>query len=293
MSKIVVTFPYNGEPVVELFLSYLGDIVDEFVIVEACQTFSGIKKNELYIERFKTVFEEHAEKQRQKESDKGKVTLLVIDEFPEMPIDWPQQKGQAYMTPESYPSWFRENYQRDYAMSYIKKEYKDQRYILVGVDADEIPRKEFVKELPKNYFAFNNPVFLQLNMFYYNFKWTKKYLWYHPYIVNEIGAEKYTLSDMRTRMPKNQIMRDAGWHASYFLTKKDLVRKIEGFAHRECDITHRKTDAFLDQCLYQGKDISERGSEEDLVPYEVHKLPVELQEFHRKITFIQRYCPLL
>lgn len=292
MSKIVVTFPYNGEPVVELYLEYLGDIVDEFVIVEARHTFSGIKKPELYIEQFKAVFDEHVAKKAKINDGKGKVKLLVIDEFPEMPHDWPERKGQAYMTPESYPSWFRENYQRDYAMTYIKEAYKDQRFILIGVDADEIPRKEFVKELAKNYYAFNNPVFMQLNMFYYNFHWIKKYHWYHPYIVNEIGAHKYTLSDMRTRMAKTQFLPDAGWHASYFLTKKDLIRKIEGFAHRECDISHRKTNAFLDECLYQGRDISERGTGEDLIPYDVQKLPKELQDFHRKIQFIQRYSIL-
>jgi beta-1,4-mannosyl-glycoprotein beta-1,4-N-acetylglucosaminyltransferase len=280
-AKVIATFPYNGEPVVELQLAYLSNVVDEFVLVEAATTFSGRNKSQMYMDTFADILRQYPN-----------VTLLKINEFPEMPADWPEKKGQEYMTPESYESWFRENYQRDYVAEYIKNKYKGQYYIVIGIDADEIPKKEFVQELRKNYFAFNECVYLQMEMFYYNFAWVKKYPWYHPFIVNDVGFGKYTLSDMRTRLPKRQVMKGAGWHASYFLTKKDLIRKIEGFAHRECDITHRKCNEFLNQCLYLGLDISERGEAENLVPYDVNILPVEFVDFQEKMVFLQRYAIL-
>lgn len=280
-AKVIVTFPYNGEPIVELQLSYLQDVVDEFVIVEAYQTNSGKPKETIYYEKHAAVFAKYP-----------KATFLTIEKYPEMPVDWPQKKGQEYMNEGSYASWFRENYQRDYVTKYIAQKYRQEEYIVIAVDVDEIPRKEFVQEMHKNYFAFNEPVYFEMDMFYYNFEWVKKYKWYHPYVVNDIGFVKWSLSDMRTRLPKRKFMQNAGWHASYFLSKRDLIRKIEGFAHRECDISHRKTDAFLDRCLYKGLDISERGDGEDLQRYDLTKLPHELREFQAKIVFLQRYSAL-
>lgn len=284
-AKVICTFPYNGEPIVELQLEYLKDVVDEFVIVESRYTNSGIAKPELYFDKFHSVFA----------NSTAKITQLVIDEFPEMPSDWPKTKGQEYMNGSSYDSWYRENYQRDYAANYIKDTYNNETspYIVIGVDADEIMCKEYITELAKNYFALNDPVYLQMDMFYYNFQWSKKYKWYHPYVVNDIGFCKYTMSDMRTRMPKTKYMKEAGWHASYFLSKKDLIRKLEGFAHRECDIKHRKTDEFLNKCLYEGLDISERGDEEQLVSYSGYsQLPEELLKFQKKLMFLQRYSTM-
>lgn len=55
MSKVVDTFLFFQElDLLEIRLAYLNDFVDEFVIVEACQTFSGKPK------RF--VFEENRER---------------------------------------------------------------------------------------------------------------------------------------------------------------------------------------------------------------------------------------
>ncbi len=279
--KVIVTFPYNGEPVVELQLKYLHDVVDEFVIVEAAQTFSGVPKERMYMDKHADLFRAYP-----------KVTLLQIDIFPPMPSEWPALKGQEYMTPESYESWFRENYQRDYAANYIQQKYKDDVFIVIGIDADEIPKKEYIEEMRANYFAFNECVYMQMEMFYYHFGWIKGYQWYHPYVVNDIGFAKWSLSDMRTRLKKRKVMRNAGWHASYFLPKKDLIRKIEGFAHRECDIEHRKTDKFLDLCLRTGLDISERGEGENLRLYDTRALPKELLDFQEKIQFLQRYSAL-
>ena len=49
--KIIDLFIYNGEPVVELRLPYLGPYVDEVVVVEARTTFSGRAKPQLFVER--------------------------------------------------------------------------------------------------------------------------------------------------------------------------------------------------------------------------------------------------
>ena len=49
--KVIDLFIYNGEPVVELRLPYLGPYVDEIVVVEGRTTFSGRAKPQLFVER--------------------------------------------------------------------------------------------------------------------------------------------------------------------------------------------------------------------------------------------------
>lgn len=54
---IIDTFPYNGEMVAELRLKHLYGDADEFIIVESRVTHSGHKKEFLYVDRDRHIFE--------------------------------------------------------------------------------------------------------------------------------------------------------------------------------------------------------------------------------------------
>lgn len=279
MAKVVDTFSYNGEPIVELRLEYLAEVVDLFVIVEARYTHAGDKKDSLYIEKHASVFAPY----------KDKIQFLVIDEFPSMPEEWPEKFGESYMTPQSYEAWYRERYQRDKAGEYLLDKYKNDLYIVIASDADEIVRKDIVANLKSEYFAFRDPVYLGMKFYYYHFQWRKKFPWYHAFIINDLGLAKHSLSHCRTNAKKARVIHEAGWHASYFFNWKDLQRKLESFAHRECDQKNHKDVSFIRACIQRGKDISERGDEEDLIFESVQGLPPIFQEFQRKLLFLQEY----
>ena len=61
---IIDTFPYNGELVTELRLKYLYGAVDEIMVVESRMTFSGKRKEFLYTDRDRKVFDPYVDKVR-------------------------------------------------------------------------------------------------------------------------------------------------------------------------------------------------------------------------------------
>lgn len=273
-------FSYNGEPIVELRLQYLAPYVDQFVIVEARETHSGMRKEQLYIEKFAEVFEPY----------KKKIHFIVIDEFPQMPEDWPSTKGNnAYMRDISYESWYRETYQRDIAKDYLLGKFAQNEFLVICGDADEILRGNVVSDMRKQYFALCDPVYIEMDFYYYNFSWKKKGKWYHAFMINDMGLRKASLSYYRTDFVKNRVVKNAGWHGSYFFNVADLQRKLASFAHRECDVEQNKTQAHLAQCLREGCDISRRGDGEDCVKSGLETLPFAFQEFQKKLVFLQTY----
>jgi hypothetical protein len=276
---IIDTFSFNGEPIVELRLKYLYKHVDEIIIVEACETHAGTVKEGLYIDKHALIFRPYL----------AKIKFLVIDKFPDMPERWVEQQGSDYMTTGSHDAWFRERYQRDYAQEYIKAKYKNDRYIAMVCDVDEIPSVKTVQSLRSNYFGLTHPLRFEMKFFYYNFSWVKKFMWYHAYCINDLGASRQTFSQMRTAIAQHMCIRDAGWHASYFFNTQGLRRKLESFAHRECDVADHKKNDYLDYCIRFGKDVSARGEGEDLVDHDVSMLPKEFQDFQRNLMFLQEF----
>jgi Glycosyltransferase family 17 len=284
---VIDTFPYNGEPVLPLRLQLLQDTVDEFVLVEARQTHSGLQKDVLFTDLHRHLWEPY----------QHKVTILIIDQFPD-----PTQEAldlllaaNPYIHADSVTSWFKEAYQRDFAYNYIQQQYAEQSYVVIVSDVDEIPRPDIVKHTvaaPANYKLFDAPVHLEMDMFYYNFRWQHHTPWTHAFVVNDRGCRRLNgrLTAARGVPPESKIVA-SGWHASYFFATDGIIRKLRSFAHTEFG-----SEEFLDaqkirQCLEQGCNIlgPRREKTEPLTEFDVSSLPQELQDFQTKLVFLQRF----
>lgn len=260
---LIDIFSYNGESILDLRLRYLAPYVDAFVIVEAAFTHSGEAKGQLFVES--EAFRQVADC----EDVRDKIHVLIVGEFPPRPEGW---EAEAYMTEGSHESWWREQYQRDFAADYCLRTFGSGSDTIFSVcDIDEIPHAELMEDIQAvgaKEALLNKPTYLEMKMFYYNFNWMKKYLWSHAFVINAEGLAELRrngvgFSAIRTRLPRGQVIKDAGWHCSYFLSRDDIRRKLEAFAHRECDREVFKTDDHLDKCLTQGLDLMGRGKEED------------------------------
>jgi beta-1,4-mannosyl-glycoprotein beta-1,4-N-acetylglucosaminyltransferase len=253
--KIIDIISFNGEPIIELRIKYLYEYVDKFFVIEAKETHSGKIKDEIYStnEYFKNIFQKYADK----------INIVIIDKFPDMPNDWIDTNNDCYMNTKSYDSWFREHFQRNCIVNYLDN-YKP--YIALVCDSDEIPNIEILNILRNNYEYVNEPCFLKMKFYYYNFNWIKKESWYSAYIINDKGIDKYKdLTKCRLKIPKNIILDNGGWHCSYFLSYNDISRKLESFAHREFDIENIKNKDYYLLCINSGKDIFNRGEHENLI----------------------------
>jgi hypothetical protein len=275
--KIFDTFCYNGEPIALLHIEYLYDILDMFIIVEARESHAGIKKEELYFKKYATDFAPYMDK----------IHYIIVENFSEIENDTTWQP-EIWMSEKAYESWRREQYQRNYAMVYLKTiKYP---YFLYCGDVDEIPDRALFIRLhcdpatcDRLYNEIQDALHIEMVFFYYNFKWHKIYKWYHAYLTTNKCVQKFTLSELRLMKPQahTQYILNGGWHCSYFQSFKDIRRKCESFAHRECDCEEYKTDAHIQHCFNTGADIFNRGCFEDLKIY-IGELPEQFKIFQDK-----------
>ena len=259
--KLIDCFPYNGESIVSHRLEKMAKYVDIIYVIESWYTHSGNKKDFLYIEKNADVFKPYLDK----------IIFLVIPEFPPMPEEWRKShENSSWM--KDLASWWNESYQRNYVFSELKKMSNinnfNFRYILIVSDVDEILNDNVMLSLnPSSYNEIgSDPVFLEMDFFYYSWSWKKKYKWYHAFIMTDMLAKKDTdVSKIRVDVEKRRICPNAGWHLSYFMPADELVRKLSSFAHRECDQDGFRKKEWIEECLATGKDLYKRGEYEDCV----------------------------
>lgn len=258
--KIIDTFCFNGEPIVKLRLQYLCQQVDEFVIIEAEFTHSGKKKPFLYKNIYRDWFEPYI----------TKIHWIVVSTFPEITESWYlKYKVHSWMG-SNHDHWFREAYQRDASIDYIQKTYESERYILCVCDVDEIPDAHSLDFLrgKDTFERLTEPLYLEMVFFYYSFKWIKPYKWHRALIIKDNHLlSNSSLTYWRIQNTPILMCKNSGWHCSYFMNYQDLTRKIESFAHRECDKHEYKDDGELIHCIQNGKDLFKRGVTEDLIAF--------------------------
>lgn len=290
-SKVIDVVPYNGEPIILFRLKYLWDVVDEFVIVEAQETHSGKPKAELYFDAMRAEFEPYM----------SKITYLVITSFPPVPTAWLESVPPrfAWMQKGAHESWWREMYQREFGERYLREQYIESNvpFIAVVADCDEIPKRDALIFAAAHADKFGeSPVALEMDFHYYSWRWRKVYKWASAFIVNDrwlaarprpaedakTSGEMSPFNAARTGTDRYRVLPMAGWHCSYFFSKDGLRRKLESFAHRECDQSTFKTDAFLNSCIQGGKDIVGRGGTEDCLPTtDFSSLPEGWEQFQK------------
>ena len=265
--QLIDVFCYNGEPIVELRLALLADVVDVFYVVESRVTFSGVTKNELFKDINANIFAPYVDK----------IRFIVLEES-----DFQHAHGNA---------WRREEAQRNAPLQRIRDDIAGD-FILIVNDVDEIPRTDILMKLPALFDQLNKAIGLSMQFFYYNFGWIKQFPWTHSYVISNKGLDSLSLVrqpnlDTIRLSPKLGYIANAGWHCSYFETIGNIVRKIESFSHQEHNTEGIKTPAYIAHCMDNGVDLFARGPTEDMVPYDWTQLPDALREFHLKIKEAQ------
>ena len=105
------------------------------------------------------------------------VTFLIIDDFPAPKEDWIKENTATWMTDPVV--WHREKFQRNYAAARIQSKYRGKTYIVLCSDADEIPNRDFVRELSMQpgYEQAHRGYYMSMNFSYYNFDWASQQAW--------------------------------------------------------------------------------------------------------------------
>lgn len=203
---------YNEYNLLLMRLTELYDIVDQFIIVEATSTHSG-KEKELNFKNNLHLYEKFL----------NKVTYIIVNDMP-----------------NTENAWDNEYYQRACIDKGIKKLNLINDDIIIITDCDEIPNKNTLKLIKENKIQISNEYIYGLDMdfYYYNFtckqdiQWTKgKLLRYQKYNNSLIDNEKRLLENIRSS--HNKLIKNGGWHLSFFGNTEIIINKIKNFAHQE------------------------------------------------------------
>lgn len=256
---VVDIFPYNGEIVAPFHIKYLFDTVDEFLIIESRYTLSGKLKPFLYFQ--------HPDFHKDFIPYLRKIKYVVIEEFPDPSSSWINNLP-SFIHTVSIDSFWKENYQREFSKYFLPSFGEDVFKLVWMGDVDEIPHKDVIQSFKliahDIRHVFNQPLNFELQFFYYNFMWGGS-KWYQAYLISNIGMMQ--LPDMikpRSQVQVNEeyppygYVKQAGWHLSFFMSTRDIIRKIESFAHREIDLPQHKIPHHVLDCIQNGKDVFQR-----------------------------------
>ncbi len=238
---------YKETEVLRIRLEELRDVVDQFVAVEADETFRGTPKH---------------------------WSLNHLD----LPPDLKKKIEVVRITfPEELDSpWAREEYQRNRLFDAAWG--LDDRDLILFSDCDEIPRAQTLETI----YSTDQPVQLDVDLYYMLFDWRVPTEWNQggrPMALKVGQLNGRTPHDIRSdaQYVESRIP-DAGWHFSYFGGIPFMQEKIHAFSHYELDTQEFTATTHLKLCIDNGIDPFNRFLLEKVDPWTNDSLPTWVKE---------------
>jgi beta-1,4-mannosyl-glycoprotein beta-1,4-N-acetylglucosaminyltransferase len=278
-SKVYDCFPfYNELELLKIRLHELDKEVDFFVLVEATKTFQN-KEKELFFEQNKQLFK----------SFLHKIIHVIIN-------DMPEESGH----------FSREAHQRNSIMRGLVHAKQDD-LILIG-DVDEIPKKEVIAHIKKEFKKDNRFVLGCKYYWGYLNKWAQKIPrfrkwdktnpktpeWPGTIVVTYEDLKKNSpaqLREVRKRDRSYQVKWDAGWHFSWQGGIEGIIDKVESYSHSEYNNAHKKDRETIKKSLENKTPFLKDGSDQGtFVPID-ESFPDYVrknQAYYERIGFIKK-----
>jgi beta-1,4-mannosyl-glycoprotein beta-1,4-N-acetylglucosaminyltransferase len=234
---IVDAFLFDSElDMLELRLNVLGDVVDQFVLVEATETFRGNPKP-LYFsencERFAAFIH--------------RINYVAVRDLP------------ATDNP-----WHREHFQRNAIMRGLHGCEPDD--VILVSDVDEIPNPETIKHLPFLLADFERVAYEQA-LYSMTLNWRHTRPWFGTRAIRYADLDlPQSLRNTLSVMKGEWCFQDGGWSYSSFGGVASLRNKLKSFSHAECDTPAITNEAHLAECIRTGQDPS--GNPDNVYVYE-------------------------
>ena len=132
--------------------------------------------------------------------------------------------------------------------------------IIIIADLDEIPDTKTVLNLKNN--GVDGIYNLEMDLYYYNItcKYDKK--WLQPKILNYGSYIKYNSPHVIFReLPNIPIIKNGGWHFSYFGDVEFIKNKLRNFTHEELNNDFMLNDERITKQIKNSSDLFERSHE--------------------------------
>jgi beta-1,4-mannosyl-glycoprotein beta-1,4-N-acetylglucosaminyltransferase len=246
--KIIDCFTfYNEIDLLTYRLNILNDVVDYFVIVEATHTHTG-KEKQLFYQENKHLFEKF----------NHKIIHIIVDDFPHKypNIDF-----------EKKEQWNNEKFQRNCISRGIDKLSLQSNDVITITDLDEIPNPKILEQIKNNDVIVDINI-IELDFYYYNLNSKMDHLWHHSKILTFEKYNELNITCDKIRFYSCPIIKNAGWHLSYFGNEKFIKNKLENFSHQEFNKVEFTDEKLIEERIKNGNDLFDR-------PISIINIPIE------------------
>jgi len=252
--KIYDVFTYNGEAdILEIRLNILYDTVDQFIIIEAPTTFSGLKKP-LYFQTQKERFAPFL----------NKIKYFVINDYPN-DKELCKLADSSSNVPKGGPEhWRREFYQKE-SIKKALTHLKDEDICFIG-DVDEIWNLEILIDYTKD------DVFkLRQEVYAYYLNNRSNEPWAGTMVTKYKNIKNNCLNHLRTKgKTKYVYIKNGGWHFTSMGGINEVRRKLDDSYTKDSYNTkevQEKLEERFGKKDYMGRHFKFRIDEKDLPKY--------------------------
>ncbi|MBI2627533.1 DUF3431 domain-containing protein [Candidatus Nomurabacteria bacterium] len=252
--KIYDIFTYNGEAdILEIRLNILCNAVDQFIIVEAPTTFSGLSKP-LYFQEQKERFKPFLDK----------IKYFVIDDYPN-DQELLKLADSSSNVPKNGPEhWRREFYQKE-SIKKALTHLKDEDICFIG-DVDEIWNPEVLIDYTKDdIFKLRQEVYA----YYLNNRSSEP--WAGTTVTKYKNIKNNCLNHLRTKgKTKYVYIKNGGWHFTSMGGVNEVRRKLNDSYTKDSYNTNEvqeKLDGRFGKKDYMGRNFKFWTDEKDLPKY--------------------------
>lgn len=223
---VIDVFSFNGElDVLEIRLNVLNDVVDQFIICESDETFTGLKKPLYFLEN----------------KERYAKFLPKIKHF-KMASNDPILQREATNSPgvpKELHWWVREFTQKE-SMRYALTHLNDDDLVFIG-DCDEIWNPELIQG--QHIFKTKHKLEQTVYVYYLNNRSSEKHAmsdraWLGTFAAPYIYIKQDTLDNLRAYDQHRQRMLpatipNAGWHFTNMGDAEFIKRKLNSYSHQE------------------------------------------------------------
>jgi len=242
MIKIIDSFLFFQElDLLEIRLNYLDPYVDEFVIVEACQTFTG-KEKEYVFEQNKERFKQFLPKIKHYKIEDFHNDYESVVKYLSAFKDESHKKVLSILEnhshyPKSQIHWVLDTYHRECLHLILDRVASDDDIVFIS-DLDEIPSKEtFSQENIEKYLV--SPVVFQQEEFRYFLNYYKDSDWLGTIAAKYSLIRNYSFNTLRMdskeirSLVNKDSLKNSGFHFTTCGGIEMIKAKIESWGHQE------------------------------------------------------------
>lgn len=245
----------------EIRLKYLYDVVDQFIILESTESFTGKEKPLIYKKNSKR-FEKYIDKINYFVINDKHLTFSSIQNFLK------EKDEKVYLSilkilnnhshyDKSKKNYFLDTYHRECLHVPLSKICSNKDIVLIS-DIDEIPNKFALKELKRKEYLKGIMVFSQ-NEFKYKLNSLSSRNWLGTLVGKYELIRGKSLNLFRKNSTNFKKINPGGYHFTSIGTEEEIINKIENWTHQEYNLKIIKRNVLHN--LLRGRDIFYRFGE--------------------------------